>query len=69
MKQIPFLGGNALDGVLAEVFREIVQSHQTGEVAALAHLFVYLVRHLFGFVPLSHVGLDLSIYPGADFGP
>jgi hypothetical protein len=68
VEQIPFLWWNTLDGCFGEVCRELVQSHQTCQVSALAHLLVDGIRHFLGFVPLGDVRFDLSVDPCADFG-
>lgn len=69
MEKIPLLWRNALDSVLGEVCRELMQSHKTCQVSALAHLLVDTIRHFLGLVPLGNIRFDLSVDPGADFSP
>jgi hypothetical protein len=45
----------------------VLDTQQTGQVAALTHLLIYLVGDILGLIPLGDIGLDLGIDPFADF--
>jgi hypothetical protein len=45
----------------------VLDTQQTGQVAALTHLLIDLVGDILGLIPLGDVGLDLGVDPFADF--
>jgi hypothetical protein len=45
----------------------VLDTQQTGQVAALTHLLVDGVRNLLALIPLGNVWLDLGVDPFADF--
>lgn len=45
-----------------------MQSHETGQVASLAHLLVNGIGHFLGLVPFGDIWLDFGVDPCADFG-
>lgn len=66
VEQIPALRRHRLDPVWG-VLLGVLDTQQTGQVAALTHLLVDLVGDILGLIPLGDVGLDLGVDPFADF--
>ena len=67
VEQIPFLHRHALDGILDQVSR-VLHAQKASQVAPFSHLFVDLIRDLFGLIPFGYVGVDLAFDPFSNLG-
>ena len=66
VEEIPLFGAYAPNAMLRHLGGIFMKAHQAGEVAPLAHLFVYRVGNFLGFIPFGDVGFYLRLNPFAD---